>query len=256
MSLPTLGLPLGQTHKPNPRFNLFHLDAHEIHLDSFKVQIFDPSQKSLQHGLLHVCSRSIVFDSAHMETDLLKLRYNASKFTFDTFGGDILLQSAASPLYGQILEVVQSQIPSSHLESYLQEVCILVLTLQGRQDVCARIPRERPGPATSYLGGTFIFMVLEDHLRQQHLSYTIQQFTQYLSQSEQSISIVLSEQEIVKRFCELQQKKYNDFILNSQEHIDLRAFVNRITIEGQSSVVIVLRNYQLEILPLMNSPHV
>ena len=41
-----------------------------------------------------------------METDLLKLRYNASKFTFDTFGGDILLQSAASPLYGQILEVV------------------------------------------------------------------------------------------------------------------------------------------------------
>jgi len=48
------------------------------------------------------------------------------------------------------------------LEAYLQDLCVLVLTLQGRSDVCARIPRERPGPATSQLGGTFIFLVLED----------------------------------------------------------------------------------------------
>ena len=65
----------------------------------------------------------------------------------------------------------------------------------------------------------------------------------------------MSEQTIVKKFCELQQKKYNDFILNSQDHIDLRLFANRITIEGSSSVVLVVRNFNLEILPLMNSPH-
>jgi hypothetical protein len=86
-----LGLPMGQTHKPNPRFNLFHIDSAEVHLDSFRVQIFEPYQKTLQPGLLHACSRCLVFDSDQLETSLLKLSYNSQAFTYDTFSGELLL---------------------------------------------------------------------------------------------------------------------------------------------------------------------
>jgi hypothetical protein len=36
-----LGLPFGQTHMPHPRFNLFHIDNLEVHLDTLNVSIFE-----------------------------------------------------------------------------------------------------------------------------------------------------------------------------------------------------------------------
>ena len=54
-----------------------------------------------------------------METDLLKLRYNIKKFSFDSFGGDFLIQNSNTAVYGQILEVIQSQISNMNLEVYL-----------------------------------------------------------------------------------------------------------------------------------------
>ena len=60
-----------------------------MHLDAFSVSIFDPSRNALETGILHLCSRSISFDSNLIGTDLLKLRFNAN-FTFDDFGGDML----------------------------------------------------------------------------------------------------------------------------------------------------------------------
>ena len=84
-----LGLPTTQTHLPNNRFNLFFIDNAEIHLDAFQVSIFDPSRNALESGILHLCSRSITFDSNQIQTDLLKLRFNAN-FSQDNFDGDML----------------------------------------------------------------------------------------------------------------------------------------------------------------------
>lgn len=35
-----LGLPMGQTHMPNERFNLFHIDNQEMHFDSLNASAF------------------------------------------------------------------------------------------------------------------------------------------------------------------------------------------------------------------------
>lgn len=35
-----LGLPLGQTHMPNQRFNLFHIDNQEMHLNMIQCTTF------------------------------------------------------------------------------------------------------------------------------------------------------------------------------------------------------------------------
>ena len=86
-----LGLPMTQTHMPNNRFNLFFIDTMEMHLDSFQVSIFDPSRNALESGILHLCSRSITFDSNAIQTDLLKLRFNAT-FSYDNFCGEMLMQ--------------------------------------------------------------------------------------------------------------------------------------------------------------------
>ena len=83
-----IGFPSQQTHEPHPRFNLFHLDSNETHLDSMSVHIFNPSLKVLEPGLLHVCSRSLLFDSSSMDTDLLKLQF--TNLNFDSFSGDLL----------------------------------------------------------------------------------------------------------------------------------------------------------------------
>ena len=69
------GFPHGQTHQPHNRFNLYHIDTAEVHLDSMNVQIFDPSAKALEPGLLHLCSRSLLFDSTEINTDMLKLKF-------------------------------------------------------------------------------------------------------------------------------------------------------------------------------------
>ena len=87
--------PLGPSHEPNNRFSLFHMDRGEIHLDAFAVQIFDPSRNSLESGVLHMCSRSVAFDSHQLATDLLRLRFNAN-FVFNILQGDILQQAAIS----------------------------------------------------------------------------------------------------------------------------------------------------------------
>jgi hypothetical protein len=36
----SLGLPMGQTHMPHERFNLFHIDNQEQHLESLSVSAF------------------------------------------------------------------------------------------------------------------------------------------------------------------------------------------------------------------------
>lgn len=61
---------MGQTHMPNDRFNLFHIDNGEMHFDSINASAFlldEPgadleSSHLLQHGNLHICSRSVIFD--------------------------------------------------------------------------------------------------------------------------------------------------------------------------------------------------
>ena len=64
-----------------------------MHLDAFTVAIFDPSRNALESGILHLSSRSCSFDSNLLQTDLLKLRYNAN-FTFESFCGEMLQQVA------------------------------------------------------------------------------------------------------------------------------------------------------------------
>ena len=84
------GLPLGQTHVPHPRFNLFHVDRTEHVLDSIRVSIFDSTQNCLEQGYLHLCTRSLVFDSDNMETDLLRLFFTSSNFQVEVFTGESL----------------------------------------------------------------------------------------------------------------------------------------------------------------------
>ena len=238
-----LGLPLGQTHKPNPRFNLFHIDSHDSHLDSFRVQIFAPNQKSLQSGLLHICARGVIFDCDQMETPLLKISYNAHQFTFETFAGEIMLQQAGqSPLFAQIIEVVQRQMPQIHLSSYLQEICVLILSVSGRSHSIARV---KPSAPVSELGGTFIYLVNEDHARQQHLSFTLSHFCSHY-QPDTSVQITLSEHQILKRYIELQVKKYVAFLDQNliDPHTavtDLKFQVTQVTIEGESVNLLLLR---------------
>lgn len=35
-----LGLPMGQTHMPHERFNLFHIDNAEMHFESLNASVF------------------------------------------------------------------------------------------------------------------------------------------------------------------------------------------------------------------------
>jgi len=116
-----LGLPTDQTHVPHQRFNLFHIDTQEKHLDSFGVSIFDPSTNSKEPGVLHLCSRSVVYDSDTMSTDLLKLRFSPGTFSFDNFCGEELQQvvqsyqvsgqvpTSQSLLYSQLYELLAEQ---------------------------------------------------------------------------------------------------------------------------------------------------
>lgn len=85
--LHTIGLPSGQSHVPAKRFNVFHLNASEVHLDSFQVQIFTPPSKCFQSGLLHVCSRSLTFDPEQLDIQLLKMPFQQN-FSFDMVCGD------------------------------------------------------------------------------------------------------------------------------------------------------------------------
>jgi len=107
----TLALPMGQTHLPHPRFNLYHIDNQELHFESINVSAFlldadlgDYSHKEvdqklesallLQNGVLHFCSRSLVFDQDvnlidKKLPDLTKFRFN-SKFDFEVLSGEQL----------------------------------------------------------------------------------------------------------------------------------------------------------------------
>ena len=84
------GLPLGQTHTPHPRFNLLHIDRTEHVLESLRVSIFDSTQNCLEAGFLHLCSRSLVFDSDNLVTDLLRLFFTSSNFQVEVFTGEAL----------------------------------------------------------------------------------------------------------------------------------------------------------------------
>ena len=57
------GLPIGQTHNPHERFNLFHIDRKDVVIESFKVSLFEHHTNSLENGIIHLTSRGIVFDS-------------------------------------------------------------------------------------------------------------------------------------------------------------------------------------------------
>lgn len=123
-----LGLPLGQTHLPRDRFNLFHIDNKELHLETLNVSAFllDTNQQSLQsretdvklesalllqNGCLHVNSRSLVFDQDQSITDkrypdLIKFRYN-SKFEYEVLSGEQL-----EVVHQHILETQQQKLTS------------------------------------------------------------------------------------------------------------------------------------------------
>ena len=89
-----------------------------MHLDSFHASIFDPSRNALEPGFLHLCSRSVVFDSNQIKTDLLRLPYDES-FTFDNLCGETLQQvaqhsamtgrSAEGGLYQKLYELLARQ---------------------------------------------------------------------------------------------------------------------------------------------------
>ena len=42
-----LGLPFGQSHVPNVRFNLFHIDNQEMHLNMLQSSFYDATTKHL-----------------------------------------------------------------------------------------------------------------------------------------------------------------------------------------------------------------
>ena len=108
---------------PNPRFNLFHIDEQEHHLETLTVSAFvfdadmacltsrEADQKLensslLQNGVLHVNSRSLVFDQEAKDSqlpDLTKFRFN-SKFDFQVLSGEQL-----ESVHSQVLEAYQKQ---------------------------------------------------------------------------------------------------------------------------------------------------
>jgi hypothetical protein len=109
---------MGQTHMPNQRFNLFHIDDQEHHLETLTVSafMFDSDLSSLasreadqrlenssllQNGVLHVNSRSLVFDQEAKDNKLphlTKFRFN-SKFDFHVVSGEQL-----ETVHSQVLE--------------------------------------------------------------------------------------------------------------------------------------------------------
>ena len=100
---------MGQNHLPHHRLNLFHIDNQELHLDTLSVSgfLFNADISSLesraadikleqpnllQSGVLHVNSRSLIFDQDPTSKDLeplQKWRYN-SKFEFEVIQAENL----------------------------------------------------------------------------------------------------------------------------------------------------------------------
>lgn len=63
---------------PNDRFSLFDLDENEVYLRSIRVVL----NEEFEQGLLHLNSRSIIFDPDNQTMPLIKIRFN-SRFDFE-----------------------------------------------------------------------------------------------------------------------------------------------------------------------------
>lgn len=67
---------------PEERFNLLDLDENEIYLKSLSVVMNDFTSEDFIPGMLHLNSRSIIFDPDNEASSLIKIRYN-SHFEFE-----------------------------------------------------------------------------------------------------------------------------------------------------------------------------
>jgi hypothetical protein len=90
----------------------------------------------LEAGILHLCSRSVVFDSNQIQTDLLRLPYDAN-FTFDNLSAETLQQvmqhtsmtgRQEASLYSKLYELLVRQMhEQAHPIVYLAETNLLVV---------------------------------------------------------------------------------------------------------------------------------
>ena len=81
------------------------------------------------------------------------------------------------------------------------------------EKVCARIPRDRPGPATTQTAGTFVFIVNEDTVRQSLLLYTLGQFTRPVPET----GMILPEEKLLERYIKTRKKEYLDLVKQNEK---------------------------------------
>jgi hypothetical protein len=67
---------------PSDRFNLLDLDENEYYFKSLKVAMNDLNTEEFILGILHLNSRSLIFDPNNQALPLIKIRYN-SNFEFE-----------------------------------------------------------------------------------------------------------------------------------------------------------------------------
>lgn len=67
---------------PSERFCLLDLDENETHLKTLRVVMNDLNTEDFVEGLLHLNSRSLIFDAHNQALPLIKIRYN-SNFEFE-----------------------------------------------------------------------------------------------------------------------------------------------------------------------------
>jgi len=98
-------------------------------------------------------------------------------------------------------------------------------------------------------------------LKVQHLIYSLSQF----------IAPNGVEEKLVKQYLDIQKKKYQEHVKQSEASqiesggspFELKQIVTRITIEGESTMLLLLRQLEfdrnsewvLELTPMLNAPH-
>ena len=110
------------------------------------------------------------------------------------------------------------------------------------EKVCCRIPRDKPGPATTQNAGTFVFLINEDAARQSHLFYTLGQFTR----PSPDTGMILPEEKLIKRYVETRKKEYFEFVKQNEKSqasgaYEVKEHVSQITIEGEHVCLFLLK---------------
>ena len=99
----------------NERFSLFDLDENETYLRSIRVVV----NEEFEHGMLHLNSRSIIFDPDNETLPLIKIRYN-SRFDFECLS------------FEQVNDLYEAMILNKSSSSYAKETAEMRKTSENK----------------------------------------------------------------------------------------------------------------------------